>query len=128
MILTPHVGGSTEEAQERIGLEVARKLIEYSDVGNTIGAVNFPAVQLPTRHGGVRFIHVHRNVPGMLRGINEVFSAAGANIVGQYLQADGEVGYVVLDAEEGPFDPEAVLETLRGLKGTIRARLLYGRR
>jgi D-3-phosphoglycerate dehydrogenase / 2-oxoglutarate reductase len=127
VILTPHVGGSTEEAQERIGLEVAKKLVDYSDVGHTVGAVNFPAVLLPTRRDGVRFIHVHRNVPGMLRGLNEAFSKVGANIVGQYLQADGEVGYVVVDVEEGDFVPEDLLEAIRTLSGTIRARLLYGR-
>ena len=127
VILTPHVGGSTEEAQERIGLEVAKKLVDYSDVGHTVGAVNFPAVLLPTRRDGVRFIHVHRNVPGMLRGLNEVFSKAEANIVGQYLQADGEVGYVVIDVEEGAFVPEDLLEAIKAVPGTIRARLLYGR-
>ncbi|MBA4333504.1 MAG: phosphoglycerate dehydrogenase, partial [Methylobacterium sp.] len=86
VILTPHVGGSTEEAQERIGAEVARKLIDYSDVGSTVGAVNFPQVQLAARAVGTRFIHVQRNVPGMLRRLNDVFAARNVNIAAQNYQ------------------------------------------
>src|SRR3954469_4721318 len=85
VILTPHVGGSTEEAQERIGSEVAKKLVDYSDVGSTLGAVNFPQVQLPPRPTGTRYIHVHQNAPGMLRRLNEVFSRRELNIAAQYL-------------------------------------------
>jgi D-3-phosphoglycerate dehydrogenase len=128
VILTPHVGGSTEEAQERIGLEVAKKLVDYSDVGSTIGAVNFPAVQLPARPTGTRFIHVQKNVPGMLGRLNDAFAGRGINIAAQYFQTDGEVGYVVLDADDSPADAEDVLAEIRALPGTIRARLLYRNR
>ena len=125
VILTPHIGGSTEEAQDRIGKEVARKLIDYSDSGSTMGAVNFPQVQLPTRPVGARFIHVHRNVPGMLRRLNEVFLQRDINIAAQYLQTDSEIGYVVVDAEEPDSVGEDILDEIRSLDGTIRARLVY---
>ncbi len=125
VILTPHVGGSTLEAQERIGAEVARKLIEYSDVGSTVGAVNFPQVQLAPRPNGTRFIHVHQNLPGMLRKINEVFSSQDINITGQFLQTDGDVGYVVVEAIDLGDRAEALLEQIRSIDGTMRARLVY---
>jgi len=125
VILTPHIGGSTEEAQERIGVEVARKLVEYSDAGSTVGAVNFPQVQLPSRAQGTRFIHVHRNVPGVMNRLNEVFSRHGVNIAAQYLQTEGDLGYVVVEADGGSGDAEAVLEEMKAVDGTIRARLLY---
>lgn len=125
VILSPHVGGSTEEAQERIGAEVARKFVEYSDIGSTWGAVNFPQVQLPVRPAGTRFIQVQRNLPGELRRLNDVFAGRGINIAAQYYQTDGEVGYVVLDADGSVEDAEAVLDQIRDLPGTIRARLLY---
>ena len=127
VILTPHIGGSTAEAQERIGVEVAAKLIEYSDVGATLGAVNFPQVQLPPRPRGTRFMHVHRNTPGILRRINEIFSEAGINIAAQFLQTDGQLGYVVVEADSDRSDDVAILGRLRALDGTIRARLLYQR-
>ncbi len=125
VILTPHIGGSTEEAQDRIGAEVARKLIEFSDVGSTLGAVNFPQVQLPPNAASARFIHVHTNVPGMLNSLNEAFSRRHANIAAQYLQTFGDTGYVVIDAEVDHTAAPAILEDLRNIKGTIRARLLY---
>ena len=125
VILTPHVGGSTLEAQERIGAEVARKLVEYSDGGSTVGAVNFPQVQLPPRPNGTRFIHVHENLPGMLRRINEVFSSRNINITGQFLQTNGDVGYVVVEAVDLGDRSEALLEQLRAIPGTMRARLVY---
>ncbi len=124
VILTPHVGGSTEEAQERIGAEVARKLVDYSDTGSTTGAVNFPQVQLSARATGTRFIHVHRNLPGLLRAINEVFSSRGVNISAQYLQTDGDLGYVVVEADLGTGNA-GLLESLRAIEGTIRVRLVY---
>ena len=127
VILTPHVGGSTLEAQERIGSEVARKLVEYSDVGSTQGAVNFPQVQLPPRPAGTRFIQVHKNLPGELGRLNEVFARHSVNIAAQYLQTDGEIGYVVLDADGSVDNATAVLGDIRALPGTIRARLLYRR-
>jgi D-3-phosphoglycerate dehydrogenase len=124
VILTPHVGGSTEEAQERIGEEVTRKLIEYSDVGSTMGAVNFPQVQLSPRPGGTRFIQVQRNLPGELGKLNEVFARHGVNIAAQHYQTDGEIGYVVLDTDDARSDAEDILRDIRGLSGTIRARVL----
>jgi len=129
VILTPHIGGSTEEAQERIGAEVARKLVDYSDVGSTVGAVNFPQVQLPTRPTGTRFMQVQRNLPGMLGRLNEVFAKRGINIAAQYYQTDGEVGYVVVEADATGYEQATqITEEIRALEGTIRARLLYERR
>ena len=124
VILTPHVGGSTGEAQERIGAEVARKLIDFSDAGNTVGAVNFPQVQLPARAAATRFIHIHRNVPGVLRRVNEVFAGRHVNITGQYLQTSGELGYVVVetDSEENTW---GCLQELKQVEGTIRARVIW---
>ncbi|MEQ1716520.1 MAG: phosphoglycerate dehydrogenase [Hyphomicrobium sp.] len=124
VILTPHIGGSTEEAQENIGAEVARKLVEYSDIGSTQGAVNFPQVQLPARPNGTRFIQMHHNTPGELRRLNEVFARHNVNIATQFLQTDAKIGYVVVDADTVVPDAEAVLEDIRDLPGTIRARLL----
>ena len=125
VILTPHVGGSTEEAQERIGEEVARKLIDYSDNGSTVGAVNFPQAQLPPRPRGTRFIQVQRNVPGMLGKLNELFARHSVNIAAQYYETRGEIGYVVLDADASAADSQRLLTDIRALEGTIRARLVY---
>ncbi len=128
VILTPHIGGSTVEAQERIGTEVARKLIDYSDTGSTVGAVNFPQVQLPPRPSGTRFMQVQRNMPGMLRRLNDVFANHGVNIAGQYYQTDGEIGYVVIEADEAGPVADTILAEVRALEGTIRARIIYERR
>ena len=125
VILTPHVGGSTEEAQERIGVEVARKLVEYSDGGSTVGAVNFPQVQLPIRPHGTRFIQVQRNLPGMLGKLNDLFARHAVNIAAQYYETTSDVGYVVLDADASAADSQRVLADIRALEGTIRARLVY---
>ncbi len=127
VILTPHIGGSTEEAQQRIGMEVARKLIDYSDTGATLGAVNFAQVQLPARLTGTRFMHVHANQPGTMGRMNDILSRHGLNIAAQFLQTEGEIGYVVIDAE-GDADAQVVLAEMRALPGTIRCRLLYERR
>jgi D-3-phosphoglycerate dehydrogenase len=127
VILTPHVGGSTVEAQERIGAEVARKFVEYSDVGSTTGAVNFPQVQLPPRPAGTRFIQVQRNLPGELGRLNEVFARRKVNIAAQHYQTHGALGYVVLDADGGVADAEAIVKEIRALPGTLRARMLYRR-
>ncbi|KRE24668.1 D-3-phosphoglycerate dehydrogenase [Bosea sp. Root483D1] len=127
VILTPHIGGSTEEAQERIGAEVARKLVDYSDVGSTVGAVNFPQVQLPARPTGTRFIQVQRNAPGMLRRLNDVFASRNINIAAQNFQTDGEIGYVVMEADPVGEIAREIIEEIRALDGTIRARLLYER-
>ncbi|MFG1431291.1 phosphoglycerate dehydrogenase [Xanthobacter sp. V2C-8] len=125
VIITPHIGGSTLEAQERIGSEVARKLLDYSDTGSTVGAVNFPQVQLPARPLGTRFIQVQRNLPGMLGRLNEVLARHAVNIAAQYYETYADVGYVVLDADASAADSQRVLEDIRALEGTIRARLLY---
>jgi D-3-phosphoglycerate dehydrogenase len=125
VILTPHIGGSTEEAQERIGGEVARKLVDYFITGSTMGAVNFPEVQLHLHPSGARFSHVHRNVPGMLRRLNEVFLQRDINIVAQYLETAGDLGYVVLDAELAGQDSAALLQQIRSLEGTVGARLVF---
>ena len=125
VILTPHIGGSTEQAQDRIGREVARKMLDYFGSGSTMGAVNFPQVQLLARPSGARFSHVHRNVPGMLRRLNEIFLQRDINIIAQYLETYREVGYVVLDADLTGHDSHALLGDIRALEGTIRARLVY---
>lgn len=127
VILTPHVGGSTEEAQERIGAEVARKFVEYSDVGSTTGAVNFPQVQLSPRPAGTRFIQVQRNLPGELGRLNEVFARRKVNIAAQHYETAGDLGYVVLDADGTVPDAEDIVKEIRSLPGTIRARMLYRR-
>ena len=117
-----------EEAQERIGVEVARKLIEYCDVGSTMGAVNFPQVQLPIRPLGTRFIQVQRNLPGMLGRLNDMFARHAINIAAQYSETHSDIGYVVLDADASATDSQRVLAEIRALEGTIRARLLYEHR
>ncbi len=125
VILTPHIGGSTEEAQERIGAEVARKLVDFSETGSTVGAVNFPQVQLPPRVDATRYLHVHRNVPGMLGNLNDVFSRGRYNISAQYLQTDAELGYVCVDVDVPSQDASAVLSEISAIPGTIRTRLLF---
>lgn len=124
VLLTPHIGGSTMEAQANIGNEVAQKLVEYSDNGSTVGAVNFVQVALPVRDGETRFLHIHQNVPGVLRRLNEIFAARNLNIAAQYLQTDPEFGYVVVDID-GDVDSQDVLTDLKTIDGTIRARFLY---
>ncbi len=127
VILTPHVGGSTAEAQERIGSEVAKKFVEYSDVGSTTGAVNFPQVQLSPRPAGTRFIQVQRNLPGELQRLNEVFARHKVTIAAQTYQTSGDLGYVVLDADGGVANAQEIVNEIRALEGTIRARMLYRR-
>ncbi len=124
VILTPHIGGSTLEAQANIGVEVAEKLIKYSDNGSTVGAVNFVEVSLPVKAGGTRFLHIHKNAPGILRRLNEIFSSRDLNISAQYLQTDPEIGYVVVDVD-GEVDETEMMADLTALEGTIRARFLY---
>ncbi len=126
VILTPHIGGSTMEAQEGIGLEVAGKLAKYSDNGSTLSAVNFPEASLPT-HGekSSRLLHIHENRPGVLTSINKIFAEQGVNIAAQYLQTSPEVGYVVIDVEADIEAVDNALQLMKGIPGTIRARLLY---
>ena len=122
VLLTPHIGGSTAEAQANIGLEVAAKLARYVDNGSTVSAVNFPEVGLPERQGRCRLLHIHHNVPGVMAGINERLSADGINVAAQYLRTDAAIGYVVIDV-----DSEArrvAFEGLCSLPQTIRCRIL----
>ena len=123
VILTPHIGGSTLEAQVNIGLEVAEKLVRYSDNGTTLSAVNFPEVALPEHPGQHRLLHIHRNVPGVLSAINQALSDADANIAGQYLQTNAEIGYVVIDIEADT--SVDMREKLKKVPGTIRTRVLF---
>ncbi|MBE2894509.1 phosphoglycerate dehydrogenase [Spirabiliibacterium falconis] len=123
VILTPHIGGSTSEAQENIGAEVANKLVKYSDNGSTLSAVNFPEVSLPTHHGAKRLMHIHHNRPGVLNQLNQLFTQANMNIAAQYLQTDPAIGYVVIDVETE--NSRDLLEQLRAIDGTIRARVLF---
>ncbi|SPE37525.1 D-3-phosphoglycerate dehydrogenase [Candidatus Sulfopaludibacter sp. SbA3] len=126
VILTPHVGGSTEEAQANIGIEVAEKLIRYSNNGSTLTAVNFPQVSLPEHPGKHRLLHIHRNQPGVLSQINAVFSRHEVNIAGQYLQTDPTIGYVVIDVEMQKASATKRLKSeLDEVPGTIRSRVLY---
>ncbi len=123
VILTPHVGGSTMEAQENIGYEVAEKLVKYSDNGSSITSVNFPEVALPEHPNKHRLLHVHKNIPGVLSKINSVFSENDINISGQYLQTNENVGYVVIDVDADY--SEVALEKLSQIEGTIRCRRLF---
>jgi D-3-phosphoglycerate dehydrogenase len=125
VLLTPHIGGSTEEAQANIGTEVAEKLTRYSDNGSTVTAVNFPEVNLPehTGTGKCRLLHIHRNVPGVLAHINERFSRHKVNISAQYLQTTEHLGYCVMDVETAA--SQVAIDELQSVPGTIRARVLY---
>ena len=123
VILTPHIGGSTAEAQANIGREVAAKLIRYSNNGSTTSAVNFPDVSLPEHSGRSRLLHIHRNVPGVLARVNEQLSAAGINIAAQYLSTNESVGYVVIDVDNAT--SKTALDTLCSVPDTIRCRVLY---
>jgi D-3-phosphoglycerate dehydrogenase len=126
VILTPHIGGSTEEAQENIGIEVAEKLIRYSNNGSTLSAVNFPEVSLPEHEGLHRLLHIHSNQPGVLSAINRVFSEHQVNIAAEYLQTNPKVGYVVIDVEaEGEETTQMLKRELEEVPGTLRTRMLY---
>ena len=124
VILTPHVGGSTEEAQESIGVEVAEKLVRFQANGSTLSAVNFPEVSLPPHSGTYRLLHIHRNQPGVLAKVNDVFSSSAINISGEYLQTDDYIGYVVVDFDINDDFDVAKLEQLKNIEGTLRARIL----
>ncbi|MCE1249418.1 MAG: phosphoglycerate dehydrogenase [Comamonadaceae bacterium] len=123
VILTPHIGGSTQEAQANIGLEVAEKLVKYSDNGTSTTSVNFPEVALPAHPGKHRILHVHRNQPGVLSAINQVFAQLGVNIAAQYLQTNEKLGYVVIDLDAA--SSEAALEKLAQIDATLRSRVLF---
>ncbi len=123
VILTPHIGGNTSEAQANIGLEVTEKLIRYSDNGSTIGAVNFPQIALQQNINKQRFLHIHKNMPGVLKNINYVFTEKDINIAAQFLQTDADIGYVIFDTESQCGEP--ILTELKKIPHTIRARMLY---
>ncbi|HEY0198772.1 MAG TPA: phosphoglycerate dehydrogenase [Rhodanobacter sp.] len=125
VILTPHIGGSTLEAQDNIGIEVASKLIRYSDNGSTLSAVNFPEVTLPEHPNSRRLLHIHQNTPGILARINDLFSAGNINVDAQFLQTDSEVGYVVIDVTADTTQATALKEKLAAIPGTLRSRVLY---
>jgi D-3-phosphoglycerate dehydrogenase len=122
-ILTPHIGGSTQEAQENIGVEVAEKLVRYSDNGSTLTSVNFPEVALPPHPNHHRLLHVHKNRPGVLSAINSVFAENHINIGSQFLQTSDKIGYVVIDVDRDYSD--MALEKLSEIEGTIRCRVLF---
>ena len=123
VILTPHIGGSTMEAQANIGLEVAEKLVKFSDNGTTTSSVNFPEVALPEHAGKHRLLHIHRNVPGVLSQINQILSENQINISAQYLQTNETLGYVVIDLDAKSSD--LALEKLSQVPGTIKKRVLF---
>ncbi len=123
VILTPHIGGSTEEAQANIGLDVTAKLIKYLELGTSEGSHTVPSVNLPPQAGTHRILHIHRNIPGVLGEINSRLSKRGINIVGQYLKTNDDIGYVILDVESA-ISKEA-FEILKDVKGTVKARMVY---
>lgn len=123
VILTPHIGGSTEEAQENIGEDVSIKLYQYLERGVTNGSHSIPSIILPPVDGAHRILHIHNNVPGVLSAINTVMSKNKINIVGQYLKTNDEIGYVVLDVDSKL--SKTAFDLLKEVKHTIRARMLY---
>jgi D-3-phosphoglycerate dehydrogenase len=123
VILTPHIGGSTEEAQYSIGLEVAESFRRYLKIGSTSGAVNFPNVDLPVKQGTSRILNVHRNEPGVLGEINGLISAAGANIEGQFLSTDEKIGYLVMDVHST--HGQSLADNIGKLSRSIRTRVVY---
>lgn len=125
VILTPHIGGSTLEAQQNIGIEVASKLVLYSDNGSTVSAVNFPEVMLPKQPGSHRILHIHENTPGILRAVNDLVASLDLNINAQYLQTLGEVGYVVLDVSGDSTNAQKLQTGMKEIKGTLKCRILY---
>lgn len=123
VILTPHIGGSTEEAQYSIGIEVAEALSKYSDTGSTTGAVNFPQIELPVQRDSHRILNIHRNVPGVLRDITRIVADAGGNIRSQYLGTSDDVGYLIMDMERG--DTSSLRTRIDELGTSIKTRVLY---
>jgi D-3-phosphoglycerate dehydrogenase len=123
VILTPHIGGSTQEAQENIGLDVANKMISFLETGSSTGSLSVPALSLPVQQDTHRLLHIHKNVPGVLSEINGLLSKMNVNILGQYLKTNPQIGYVVLDIDKNT--SESVLDEMKKVKNTIRVRNLY---
>jgi D-3-phosphoglycerate dehydrogenase / 2-oxoglutarate reductase len=123
VILTPHIGGSTAEAQENIGIDVAGKLISFLETGSTTGSLSVPALSLPVQYDAHRLLHIHKNVPGVLGEINGKLSHLNVNILGQYLKTNNQIGYVVLDVDKKT--SAKAMEELKKVKHTIRVRELY---
>ncbi len=124
VILTPHIGGSTTEAQANIALEVSEKLVKYCDVGATIGATNFVEISLPPNIDKQRYLHIHKNQPGVLNKITKVFTSRNLNIASQYLQTDPHLGYVIIDIDSKEHAAD-ILKELKTIPGTIKARMLF---
>tara|TARA_R110002051_G_scaffold303139_1_gene371836 strand:- start:13618 stop:14805 length:1188 start_codon:yes stop_codon:yes gene_type:complete len=123
VILTPHIGGSTEEAQRNIAEFVPNKIMDYMNSGNTVDAVNFPNIRLPKQNKSHRFLHIHKNVPGIMAKVNKVLAAYELNITGQYLSTDNEVGYVISDVDK-EYNKDVIKE-LKKIENTIKFRVLY---
>ena len=123
VILTPHIGGSTEEAQENIGREVATSLTKFVNTGATTGAVNFPEIEMPSIPGTHRILNIHKNVPGVLRDINRIVSDLGANIRAQHLATDADIGYLVMDLDHDVSDD--VRRAVAALPTNVKTRILY---
>jgi len=123
VLLTPHIGGSTQEAQANIGVDVSAKLFNYLEKGITTGSHTIPALALPPQEGAHRILHIHQNVPGVLSQINTLLSKNNINIVGQYLKTNDSIGYVVLDVDKGL--SKNAMELLKSVKQTIKVRMLY---
>ncbi len=123
VILTPHIGGSTEEAQENIGEDVSNKLYQFLEMGMTIGSHTIPAISMPAQEGTHRILHIHKNVPGVLSAINTELSNHNINIVAQYLKTNDDIGYVVLDVDKKL--SSTAFQLLKEVKDTIKVRLLY---
>ncbi|MFM1912365.1 MAG: Phosphoglycerate dehydrogenase, partial [Bacteroidota bacterium] len=123
VILTPHIGGSTEEAQANIGEFVPSKLLQYMNNGSTYGSVNLPEIQLPPLQDAHRLLHIHKNVPGILAKINNIFAKYNVNIKGQYLMTNNETGYVITDVSKEY--SEEIVNELKEIENTIKFRMLY---
>jgi len=123
VILTPHIGGSTNEAQYNIGIDVATKIINYLDKGNTVGSHSIPALNLPMQDGTHRILHIHNNIPGVMSAINNAISSTNTNILGQYLKTNESIGYAVIDIAQ--IDSSKTLEQMKKIEGTIRTRILF---
>ena len=123
VILTPHIGGSTEEAQEGIGHYVPERLLEFMNNGSTTGSVNFPELQLPLLKDSHRLLHIHKNMPGILAKINNIFAKHSININGQYLKTNEKIGYVIMDIDKGYTDE--FVQEIKDIEETIRFRMLY---